>query len=117
MEHQNWEPQVMRKTSAQIKADAIRKGNKETVERKPSDGGHMAKLEREEYVKPKMLTPESRQELLQLRLGMKLTQQELDQKCAFPPHTINHLESNKRAPSPRELQMLNRILKCGLKLE
>jgi DNA-binding transcriptional regulator YiaG len=117
MEHQNWEPQVIRKTSAQLKADALRKGEKKTVERRSDMAQHLAKVEREDYTKPKMLASESRQELVQRRLAEKLTQQQLDQRCSFPPHTVRDLEANKRAPSPRELQTLNRILKCGLRLE
>lgn len=113
MDHQNWEPHVLHKTTAQIRALS---GKKEIVERKSTEAQRLAKVENEEYTKPKMLTSESRQELLQARLALKLTQQQLDQKCSFPPHTINHLEANKRAPSTRELQMLNRVLKCGLKL-
>lgn len=117
MDHQNWEPQVIRKTAAQLKADAIRTGKKEVVERKSADYGHLAKVEREETGRPKMLASESRQELVQRRLAEKLTQQQLDQRCAFPAHTIRDLEANKRAPTPKELQVLNRVLKCGLRLE
>ena len=117
MDHQNWEPLVIRKSAAGIRADALRSGKKETVERKSGDGGHMAKVEREDYVKPKMLSQESRQELVQRRLAEKLTQQQLDQRCAFPPHTVRDLEANKRAPTPKELSTHNRVLKCGLRLQ
>ena len=117
MEHQNWEPQVMRKTAAQLKADALRTGQKVSVERKSGEAQRLAKVEREEFVKSKTLTHESRQELVQKRLAEKLTQQQLDQRCSFPAHTINQLEANKRPPTPHELQTLNRVLKCGLKLE
>lgn len=113
MDHQNWEPQVLHKTAAQIRASAP----KTTIQpRRSTEAQRLAKLENEEYVKPKMLSSESRQQLVQARLALKLTQQQLDQKCSFPPHTINHLESNKRAPSSRELMILNSVLKCGLKL-
>lgn len=117
MDHQNWEPQVIRKTAAQLKADALRKGEKKVVERKSDEAQRLAKVEREEFTQPKKLAPESRQELVQRRLAEKLTQQQLDQRCSFPPHTIRDLEANKRAPTQRELQVLNRILKCGLRLE
>jgi ribosome-binding protein aMBF1 (putative translation factor) len=117
MDHQNWEPQIIRKTAAAIRADALRKGTKQVVERKSDEGIRLAKIEREEFAKPKMLSHESRQELVQRRLAEKLTQQQLDQRCSFPPHTIRDLEANKRAPSTKELQTLNRILKCGLRLE
>ncbi len=117
MDHQNWEPQVIRKTAAQIKADAVRRGEKTTVERKSTEAQRLAKIEREEFVVAKRLAPESRQELVQRRLAEKLTQQQLDQRCSFPAHTIRDLEANKRAPTQKELQTLNRILKCGLRLE
>lgn len=117
MEHQNWEPQVIKKTAAQLKADALRTGKKVTVERRSDEAQRLAKVEREDYTKPKMLAAESRQELVQRRLAEKLTQQLLDQRCSFPPHTIRDLEANKRAPTQKELQTLNRVLKCGLKLE
>ena len=116
MEHQNWEPQVLRKSAAQVKANAIRSGKTEAVERKTTEGSHFAKVEREEFLQPKRLAPESKQELVQRRLAEKLTQQQLDQRCSFPPHTVNQLEANKRAPTSKELQVLNRVLKCGLKL-
>jgi DNA-binding transcriptional regulator YiaG len=117
MDHQNWEPQILRKTAEQLRADALRTGKKVTVERRSDEAQRLAKVEREEYSQPKRLASESRQELVQRRLAEKLTQQQLDQRCSFPPHTIRDLEANKRAPSQRELQTLNRILKCGLKLE
>jgi len=117
MEHQNWDPQIIRKPASAIRADALRKGVKQVVERKSDEGIRLAKIEREDYGKPKMLSHESRQELVQRRLAEKLTQQQLDQRCSFPPHTIRDLEANKRAPSTKELQTLNRILKCGLRLE
>ncbi len=117
MDHQNWDPQVIRKTAAGIRADALRTGKKETVERRSGEASHLAKLDREEMGKPKKLSPESKQELIQRRLAEKLTQQQLDQRCAFPPHTIRDLEANKRAPTSKELSTLNRILKCGLRLE
>lgn len=91
-------------------------GAKQILERKSGEGQHIAKIDREELPKAKMLSSESRQELIQRRLALKLSQVQLDQQCAFPPHTVNALEANKRAPSSKELQVLNRILKCGLKL-
>lgn len=117
MDHQNWEPQVIKKSAAQLKADALRKGDKITTERRSDEARRLAKVEREEFTQPKKLASESRQELVQRRLAEKLTQQQLDQRCSFPPHTIRDLEANKRAPTQRELQTLNRILKCGLRLE
>jgi len=111
MDHQDWNPVTIR-SSARIAANT----KKQIVPKRSSDAQHFAKIEKEEYTKPKMLASESRQELVQRRLAEKLTQQQLDQRCAFPPHTIRDLEANKRAPTNKELQTLNRVLKAGLKL-
>jgi ribosome-binding protein aMBF1 (putative translation factor) len=110
MDHQDWNPVTIR--SSNRLADKKR----EIQPKRSSEAQHLAKVEREEYAKPKMLAPESRQELVKRRLEEKLTQQQLDQRCAFPPHTIRDLESNKRAPTSKELQTLNRVFKVGLKL-
>ncbi len=110
MDCQDWNPVVLR-SSARLQAQ-----KKEIQPRRSSQAAHLAKVEAVDYIKPKMLSPESRQELVQRRLAEKLTQQQLDQRCAFPPHTIRDLEANKRPPTPKELSTLNRILKCGLKL-
>ena len=114
MDHQNWEPVILHKP-VDRKA-TLRSGQKNIVERKSDEGARLAKIEQTDYAKPKMLTPESRQELVQRRLAEKLTQQQLDQCCCFPAHTLRDLEANKRAPTSKELQTLNRVLKCGLKL-
>ena len=112
MDHQDWNPVTIR-SSARIAANATKR---EIQPKRSGEAQHLAKLEKEDYVKPKLLAPESRQELVKRRLELKMTQQQLDQQCAVPPHTVRDLESNKRAPSSKELQTLNRVLKVGLKL-
>lgn len=112
MDHQDWNPVVLR-SSQRI---AEKKKAAMIVPKRSAEAQRLAKLDANEFVKPKLLAPESRQELVQRRLAEKLTQQQLDQRCSFPPHTVRDLESNKRAPTTKELQVLNRILKCGLKL-
>ena len=78
---------------------------------------HLAKVEREDFVKPKVLSSESKQALIQARVAQKMTQVELDRKCSFPPHTINAIESGKLTPSSGQMNLLSRVLKITLKLE
>ena len=78
---------------------------------------HAAKVAKEEYTKPKHLTNESRQTMLKKRVEMGLNQTELNQRCAFPVHTVREIEAGRLAPSINELNTLNRVLKLGLKLE
>ena len=110
MDCQDWNPVILRASPR------LAQKTQQIQPKRSDQAQHLAKIEKEEYVKPKMLSPESRQELVQRRLAEKLTQQQLDQRCAFPPHTIRDLEGNKRPPTSKELQTLNRVLKCGLKL-
>jgi ribosome-binding protein aMBF1 (putative translation factor) len=110
MDCQDWTPVIVRSSAR------IAEKKREIQPKRSAEAQHLAKIEREEYSKPKMLSSESRQELVKRRLEEKLSQQQLDQRCAFPPHTLRDLESNKRAPTSKELQTLNRVLKVGLKL-
>lgn len=110
MDHQDWNPVTIRNSAR------IAEKNKAILPKRSAEAQRLAKVEREEIIKTKSLAPESRQELVQRRLAEKLTQQQLDQRCSFPAHTIRDLEANRRCPTAHELQTLNRVLKCGLKL-
>ena len=67
-------------------------------------------------VKPKMFSQESRNKIVQFRITNNISQIQFDTMCSFPRNTIQQLESNKKAPSQKELQTLNRVLKTGLTL-
>ncbi len=82
-----------------------------------AEAAHLSKIEREDFVKSKVLSNESKQALIQARLAQKLTQVELDRKCSFPPHTINAFESGKLTPSNGQMNILSRVLKIQLRLE
>ena len=64
----------------------------------------------------KTLTPEAVRTIQDYRRVNELTQKQLDQKCSFPPHTLQTLEARKTGPTPRQLQILNQLLKTGLTL-
>ena len=110
MDHQDWNVVTIRGKAPSRATTA------QTQERKTTVGSHLAKLEREEIGKTKILAPESRKELVAARLALKKTQVELDRTCAFPPNTIRDLEAGKLTPTTQQLNRLNRELKLGLKL-
>ncbi len=64
----------------------------------------------------KQLAPESRQEIVQIRVANKWSQQDLNQRCSFPPNTIREIEAGRLIPTIGQLNTLNRVLKTGLKL-
>lgn len=114
MEHQDWSKVVIRGKPALEKARAEAAMRPRTS----AEAVRLAKLDNGDGpTRPKLLSSESRAELVRLRLAEGLTQAQLDQRCSFPAHTVNQLEANKRAPTSKELSTLNRVLKCGLRLE
>lgn len=109
MSIQDWDPVVIRKTSTSVKVPVI--------SAKDQESRRLAKIDNAEAPKaPKYLSPESCQMLIAKRLELKKKQNELDMMCSFPPHTIRDLEARKRAPTTKELNTLNRVLKVGLSL-
>jgi ribosome-binding protein aMBF1 (putative translation factor) len=69
-----------------------------------------------EVGKIKELTSESRQAMMSARAANKLTQVELNQRCAFPANTIRDMESGRLTPNQKQISILQRILKIQLKL-
>lgn len=65
----------------------------------------------------KMLSAEAIRTIQDYRRTNSLTQKQLDQRCAFSANTINLLEARRDAPTIKQLQILNRVLKTGLTLE
>jgi ribosome-binding protein aMBF1 (putative translation factor) len=116
MDNQDWELVTVRrsKNSAATKeksasAPAPHYSPTATASRKLADATDVGKH--------KHLTSESRHTIIALRATNTWTQVQLNQKCAFPPNTIRDIEAGKVTPSIGQLNALNRVLKCGLRLE
>lgn len=108
---QDWEPVVLRKRGS---SDASGSGPKHV----DPYSRHIAKIADSEIAMlPKMFTPESIQAIVNYRKQNNFTQKQMDNQCSFPANTINHLEAKKVAPTPHQLNTLNRILKTGLTLQ
>jgi ribosome-binding protein aMBF1 (putative translation factor) len=83
---------------------------------------HAASIERklmdsDAPVKLKKLSIDSRKLIAQKRAEMQISQQQLNNSCAFPPNLIRDIEAGKVTPSPAQLSNMNRILKTSIKLE
>jgi DNA-binding transcriptional regulator YiaG len=108
MDHQDWTEVVVKKPKPAT--HIIAKNTNPDIAK-------MRKLENDDiHVKPKMFSNESRNQIIQYRIANSLSQSDLDTRCSFPRNTIQQLEANKRAPTTKELQTLNRVLKTGLTL-
>ena len=108
MDGQDWTPVVVNKSKP--------KGQIVTKSTNPEYVLHKKLEDDTIHVKAKMFSHESKQAIIQYRITNKLSQGDLDARCSFPKNTIQQLEANKRAPTTKELQVLNRILKTGLTL-
>lgn len=58
--------------------------------------------------KPRFFTREARQALMAARVAAKLTQRDVDARCAFPANTIRDLEGGTMAPTQQHLRSLQR---------
>jgi ribosome-binding protein aMBF1 (putative translation factor) len=65
--------------------------------------------------KVKHLSSESKQLIVARRVANGWNQQQQNQQCGFPLHTIRDIENGKLTPTPGQLNVLNRVLKAGLK--
>lgn len=117
MHVQDWEPVILRGKNPTVGTTMNTNGQKQIMEKRSAEAQRMAKLDREELVKPKRLAAESRKDLVAARVALKLTQDQLNQKCAFPPHTIKGFEAGQLVPSGGQLNRLNKELKTSLHLE
>lgn len=75
------------------------------------------KLEETEFGKPKSLSAESRNEIVQKRVALGKNQVQLNQDCRFPVNTVRDIENGKYCPSQPQLTMLNRILRSAVKFD
>jgi hypothetical protein len=65
-------------------------------------------LENDEPVKKRELTRESIQALIATRITKKLTQDQVDQLCGFPKHTIRDIEAGRLAPSGKQMSIIQK---------
>lgn len=109
MDNQDWDPIKIQGTKIKVLTSKPYHVN-------VSETAHaMKKIENSEITKLKMLTPKSRSDMAQARVGKGFTQRQLDQRCQFPVNTINSWEAGKTCPTGPQLNILHRIL--GIKLE
>lgn len=112
MECQDWNPVIVRG-----KNPTYTTSKQTTKPKQSSEASHLAKVEREEFLKSKQLSSESKKQLVAARVALKLTQEQLNQKCSFPIHSIKGFEAGHLTPSGGQLNRLNRELKISLHLE
>jgi ribosome-binding protein aMBF1 (putative translation factor) len=119
MDHQQWEPVVLRRSAPKNQKEASARGmvEKRTRDSKTSEHQHARALSANDNPKkPKIVIPESRQELIKARLMRGFTQEQADMICALPKHTFKGLESGQLTPNPQILSKISREIGVNLRL-
>jgi hypothetical protein len=119
MEHQNWEPTVLRRGAPKNTNEAIARGlvvKKLRDSDAPTHQHIRALAESDDPKKPKKVLPESRTELVKARLAKGFTQDQADNACCFPKHTFKGLESGQLTPNPQLLSKISREMGVNLRL-
>lgn len=109
MDGQDWNTVVI--NSAKGVAKSVAKGLNLTAA-----AAAQRRVENEELPVRKVLPPESRTQMMQLRAAMKKTQVELNQMCSFPANTIREIEAGRLTPNPSQLIRLNNVLRVKFSL-
>jgi len=123
MDGQDWTVVTIKKShkGTAASASASTGGTKSIVPRisgaQQAGAAAARKLEETEFGKPKSLSAESRNEIVQKRVALGKNQVQLNQDCRFPVNTVRDVENGKYCPSQQQLSMLNRVLRSALKFD
>jgi ribosome-binding protein aMBF1 (putative translation factor) len=105
MDGQDWTPVVVNKSKA--RSSAPKQVSAEVAAQR--------RLDNDDPPKPKSLSPESRQAIIQGRVANKWNQTQLNTQCSFPQNTIRDIENGKLCPTPQQKNVLSRVLNVVLK--
>lgn len=121
MDDQDWTPVVMKRRGG-AGTGGIGTGVKKvpvTTTRAINASQHAAAVERkaeEGDLKRKKVTVESRQDLIQGRLKLNISQIEADAKCNVPKNTINRIENGSYVPDGATIAKIRRFLHVDIRL-
>ena len=110
MEHQDWEP-------IKVGSSMTKKPVAKPARPAGTKALHAVEDDDHSVLPTKSLSPASRAEIVRLRTSMepKKTQAELNTACSFPANTIRDIEAGRLCPTPKQLEVLNRVLRTTLK--
>ncbi len=108
-EHQNWAATV-------IHGKSSKPGPTQTKKTYSEEAIRLAKIENDEPVKQKILTIESRQELIKGRVAKGLNQEKLANALCIPANLYKDIENGKVVPQSAVLSKINNFLGTKVKL-
>ena len=111
----DWTPVVLRRRPTTTK-DGKRTGAPTKIVAKTvtNEKSHLVALERRidngEAIVKKRLSSDSLRIMVGARIAKKLTQEQLDQLCGFPKHSVREFEAGRRVPNGKEIGLISRHL-------
>jgi putative transcription factor len=122
MDHQDWEPVVLKKSVKQMKKEMPKKLEREIKAKQ--DGGknkqgktdiNMKKLDEADNPIIHTVSHSLKMEIQKARSAKKMTQLELAQKISENVNVVKNYENGTAIPDSKILNKLNRVLGCNLK--
>ena len=103
MDHQDWKPVILRKNNKYVKST-------EKVRKKIIESQHLNKLEGND-VKLEYIDRSISKKVLEARVSLKMTQQDLANKLCVKKNIVNDLESGKILKNDKVIRRALNILK------
>ena len=103
MDHQDWKPVILRKNSKHVKST-------EKVIKKIIENQHLKKLEGND-IKLEYIDRTISKKILEARVSLKMTQQDLANKLCVKKNIVNDLESGKILKNDKVIRRALNILK------
>ena len=103
MDHQDWKPVILRKNNKYVKST-------EKVRKKIIENQHLNKLEGND-VKLEYIDRSISKKVLEARVSLKMTQQDLANKLCVKKNIVNDLESGKILKNDKVIRRALNILK------
>ena len=103
MNHQDWKPVILRKNTKPVKST-------EKVRKKSNENQHLKKLEGDD-VKLEYIDRSISKKIVEARVSLKMTQQDLANKLCVKKNIVNDLESGKVLKNDKVIRRALNILK------
>ncbi len=121
MEEQDWTPVTIRRRGGGVGGPSVKPKRIAVEQTRAMNASQQASaIERkaeEGNLKRKKVTAGSRNDLVQSRLKLNISQVEADAKCNVPKNTINRIENGSYVPDGATISKIKRNLNVDIRLE
>jgi hypothetical protein len=108
-QNQDWSPVIIQGSRSSIQ--------QRPVTQRSAGAAAMHRIENDQAVRKRYLSPESVSALQEYRRTNSKTQVDIDRMCSFPAGTAGAIEGRRTAPTQSQLSALSRTMKATLTLD